>query len=131
MATRGRIGIELTDGSVLSAYHHFDSYPEWLGEKLKQYFNTYELASQLIDGGDMSACIESDDNPTPVYYTQRGESIESNAPRLDKNLAHYVDKEYGEEFHYVYRKVNDQYAWMCIDMESFTDKTPHVVSIHV
>ena len=34
MATRSRIGIELTDGSILSAYHHWDGYPQWLGRIL-------------------------------------------------------------------------------------------------
>ena len=59
MATRGRIGIKLTDGSILSAYHHWDSYPEWLGVKLVENFNSQELASELIDGGDMSACYST------------------------------------------------------------------------
>ena len=31
MGTRARIGLELKDGSVLSVYHHWDGYPEWLG----------------------------------------------------------------------------------------------------
>ena len=59
MATRGRIGIKLTDGSILSAYHHWDSYPQWLGVKLVENFNSQELASELIDGGDMSACYST------------------------------------------------------------------------
>ena len=36
MATRSRIGIELNDGSILSAYHHWDGYPQWLGRILKR-----------------------------------------------------------------------------------------------
>ena len=59
MATRGRIGIKLTDGSILSSYHHWDSYPQWLGVKLVKHFNSEELASELIDGGDMSACYST------------------------------------------------------------------------
>ena len=35
MATRSRIGIELKDGSILSSYHHYDGYPEWLGRILR------------------------------------------------------------------------------------------------
>ena len=31
MATRSRIGIELKDGSILSAYHHWDGYPTVVG----------------------------------------------------------------------------------------------------
>ena len=60
MGTRSRIGIKLTDGSILSAYHHYDSYPEWLGRHLVKHYNTKELASELIDGGDMSVCYTQD-----------------------------------------------------------------------
>ena len=50
MSTRSRIGILLPDDSILSVYHHFDGYPEWLGVTLEEHFNTYEKASELIDG---------------------------------------------------------------------------------
>ena len=60
MATRSRIGIELSDGSVLSAYHHSDGYPEWLGRILRTHYNSKELAAELIDGGDMSSCWTDD-----------------------------------------------------------------------
>ena len=56
MGTRSRIGIKLTDGSILSAYHHWDGYPQWLGVNLVKHFNSYDKASELIDGGDMSVC---------------------------------------------------------------------------
>ncbi len=56
MGTRSRIGIKLTDGSILSAYHHWDGYPEWLGKTLVKNYNSYDEASELIDGGDMSSC---------------------------------------------------------------------------
>ena len=45
MATRARIGLELKDGSVLSVYHHWDGYPEWLGRILKTHYNGKSLAS--------------------------------------------------------------------------------------
>ena len=56
MATRSRIGIELKDGSILSSYHHYDGYPEWLGRILTTHYNKKEEVSSLIDGGDMSSC---------------------------------------------------------------------------
>ena len=55
MATRSRIGIELKDGSILSVYHHWDGYPQWLGRILKTHYNSREQAAELIDGGDMSS----------------------------------------------------------------------------
>ena len=86
MSTRSRIGIELSDGSILSSYHHYDGYPEWLGRILKTHYNSKELAAELIDGGDMSSCWTEDRfsvDPThgwkvqeygPQYYSQRGEN---------------------------------------------------------
>ena len=53
MSTNARIGIKLEDGSILSAYHHWDGYPEWLGRILKQHYNTKEKVAELIDGGNM------------------------------------------------------------------------------
>jgi len=37
MSTRSRIGILLPDDSILSVYHHFDGYPEWLGVTLEEH----------------------------------------------------------------------------------------------
>ena len=48
MATRSRIGIELKDGSILSAYHHWDGYPQWLGRILNTHYKTREQAADLI-----------------------------------------------------------------------------------
>ena len=56
MSTNARIGIKLEDGSILSAYHHWDGYPEWLGRILKQEYNTKEKVAELLDGGNMSSC---------------------------------------------------------------------------
>ena len=49
MATRGRIGVQLTDGSILSVYCHYNNYPSFNGVKLQEHFNSYELAAELID----------------------------------------------------------------------------------
>ena len=121
MATRGRIGIELSDGSVLSAYHHWDSYPEWLGRILTTHYNSKELAAELIDGGDMSSCWTYDswttdmtgcirvkeDKYGPLYYSQRGENC---PPRLDANLSEFLQN--GEEYGYVYTQ---EEGWLCYD----------------
>ena len=56
MATRSRIGLELADDAVLSVYHHYDGYPQWLGVTLRQKINTIEKVAELLDGGDIS-CI--------------------------------------------------------------------------
>ena len=126
MATRSRIGLELSDGSVLSAYHHWDGYPEWLGKTLNEHYNTLDSVSELIDGGDMSVCLSDNGEPKPRYYSQNGEDC---PPRLDPSLGAYADKDRGEEYAYVFKKVNDEYTWVCIDMHEFDDKDPEVVAI--
>jgi len=61
MGTRSRIGIQLSDDSILSVYHNWDSYPEWLGRILNTHYNTKDKVSELIDGGDMSCAGQKSD----------------------------------------------------------------------
>jgi len=119
MATRSRIGLELADGSILSAYHHWDGYPEWLGRILQTHYNSKDKVSALIDGGDMSSCWTKDRWTTidkqlddgveetygPQYYSQRGEDT---PPRLDANLKEYLSD--GEEFAYIFNRLGE---WIC------------------
>jgi hypothetical protein len=121
MATRGRIGIELSDGSVLSSYHHWDSYPEWLGRILRTHYNTRQQVAELIDGGDMSSCWN--DDKKPEYYSARGENC---PPRLDADLCEYLLPDNSEEFAYVFRSGE----WVCYNMNQFDDsKLPEIVEI--
>lgn len=113
MATRSRIGIELKDGSILSAYHHWDGYPEWLGRILNTHYNSKELAAELIDGGDMSSAWTNAgfSNETiaqgALYYSSRGDN---SPPRLDKNLGEYLQN--NEEYGYVFTETE---GWLCYD----------------
>ena len=120
MATRARIGIELKDGTVLSVYHHWDGYPEWLGRILTTHYNSKSLVEELIDGGDMSCCWTDerwDDTGVkgvygPQYYSQRGEDC---PPVLHKDLNEfliYSDNNCGGE--YAYHFVNGE--WVCHDL---------------
>ena len=128
MATRSRIGLELSDGSVLSVYHHWDGYPEWLGKTLQEHYNTLESVTELIDGGDMSVCLNDKGEPKPSYYSEYEQDC---PPRLDPTLGAYCDKDMGEEYHYVFKKVDEDYVWVAIDQHQYdgTDKDPEVVSI--
>ncbi len=140
MGTRSRIGIQLSDDSILSVYHHWDGYPEWLGRILNTHYNSKNKVEELIDGGDMSCAwtkerwtgkqlapyvkeIKESRRYGPQYYSQRGEDC---PPRLDKDLCEYLLPDGSEEFAYVFR--NDQ--WVCYNMHHFDDtKLPEVVSI--
>jgi hypothetical protein len=130
MATRARIGIELKNGSVLSVYHHYDGYPEWLGRILKTHYNTKSLVEELIDGGDMSSCWTDerwDDTGVkgvygPQYYSQRGEDC---PPRMNKNLGEYLTQD-AEEFAYVYTQSE---GWLCYDTCEWHDSYMEGVEI--
>ena len=118
MSTRSRIGIELKDGSILSSYHHSDGYPSWLGHILNTHYNSYDQASELIDGGDMS-CAWTDERWDgsgvvgvygPQYYSQRGEDC---PPRLDADMDEFFSN--NEEYSYIFRNGN----WYAYDMHQF------------
>ena len=129
MATRSRIGIELKDGSILSAYHHWDGYPQWLGRILNTHYNSRTKASELIDGGDMSSCwsdsvwgksFADGRKYGPEPYAARGEDC---PPRYDNNLEEYLSD--GEEFSYIFTSA----GWVCYDMNQFSDKEPEITEI--
>ena len=138
MATRSRIGIQLKDESILSVYHHWDGYPSWLGRILKTHFNTKELVSELIDGGDMSVCWTTDrwgdtseyggqmktegTEYGPQYYSGRGEDC----PPKMMTKEEYLTKDNNEEYAYIFRDGE----WICYDMHSFDyRKQPEIVDI--
>ena len=114
MATRSRIGLRLKNESILSVYHHWDGYPQWLGVTLEQKFNTFDKVAELIDGGDISCCdSDSDWNLNKVdnhvqYYNDRGEKTE---PRLDLNEQDYLSN--GEEYAYIFEPNG---KWVCYDL---------------
>jgi len=156
MGTRGRIGIKLIDGSILSAYHHWDSYPQWLGVKLVKNFNSQELASDLIDGGDMSACysthtFESEpvkieviqpDGSSKFEYVQNkdGETVYTKV-KSEASPQYYSER--GEDtpprldkdlFEFLdkgeeYAYIWEEGFWTCYDLHQFDDQEPEIVEI--
>ena len=129
MATRSRIGLQLADGNILSVYHHWDGYPEWLGVTLNKKFNTRDKVAELIDGGDISCCdSDSDWNLNEVenhvqYYNDRGENTE---PRLDANFDEYVKN--GEEYAYVFTL---DHVWECYAIDRNYDDDYNVTDVNV
>ena len=104
MATRSRIGYVLKDDSIVSVYHHWDGYPEWLGNILNKHYNEDEKVRELIDGGNMSSCYTDTDDET-------GEQVEPHvnyyggddeAPRHFQTLSALTDYDCGEEFLYLW-----------------------------
>ena len=126
MATRARIGLKLEDGSIISAYHHWDGYPEWLGVTLKEHYNTKEDIAKLIDGGNMSSCYSDNEydyekqefvkqDPKPNYY-----GGDSERPRLSKNFTQFAfDSKSGEEFLYLF--VDNEWNGFSLDHKYYED----------
>ena len=129
MATRSRIGLQLADGNILSVYHHWDGYPEWLGVTLNNKFNTRDKVAELIDGGDISCCdSDSDWNLNKVenhvqYYNDRGDNTE---PRVDSNFDEYVKN--GEEYAYVFTL---DHVWECYAIDRNYDDDYNVIDVNV
>ena len=128
MGTRSLIGKQLSDGSILAVYCHYDGYPSYNGRMLRDNFDTVEKVNKLIDGGDMSCTWTNAgwNNETlpesgPLYYTMRGESLESVAPQLYKDLNEFLcaaDDNYGAE--YTYHYVNSE--WVCHKLNAGPDR---------
>ena len=133
MSTRSRIGIQLADDAILSVYHHWDGYPQWLGVTLKAKFNTREKVAELIDGGDMSSCDSNDDwdrkelgETRPLYYNERGEKTE---PRLDLNFDEYAANATAcEEFLYVFTL---DHTWECYAINHTYDDDWNVIDTNI
>lgn len=129
MGTRSRIGIQLADDSILSVYHHWDGYPQWLGRILETHYNTKEKVSALIDSGDMSSCWSDTvwgqprtdgQKYGPETYADRGEDC---PPRLDKSVSDFVNK--GEEYGYIFKNGK----WVCYDTKTWSDTFTQVLDI--
>ena len=126
MATRARIGYVLKDDSIVSVYHHWDGYPEWLGNILKKHYNEDEKVRELIDGGNMSSCYTNTDDET-------GEIVEPHvnyyggddeAPRHFQTLSALTDYDCGEEFLYLWF----MNTWNCYAYKKTYDDEYNTVS---
>ena len=156
MGTRSRIGIKLTDGSILSAYHHWDGYPQWLGVNLVKNFNSYDEASDLIDGGDMSACyttqtfesemlkqevIQPDGSIKYEYIKDSDDNFVYTKVKAEPSPQYYSER--GEDcpprldkdlFEYLsngeeYAYVFEGGTWICYDLHEFDEEEPEIVEI--
>ncbi len=58
MSTHSYIGVIEEDGTLKYVYCHSDGYPSYLGRMLLTYYNTPELATGLVNLGDLSMVRE-------------------------------------------------------------------------
>ena len=127
MATRSRIGLQLSDDSIVSVYCHYDGYPEFNGRVLRTHYDTIEKVRELIDGGDMSCAWtnagwknETLPETGALYYSARGEDC---PPRHDKTMTEFFNN--GEEFGYIYQNGE----WFCYDTKTWSDTFAQVIEI--
>ena len=134
MSTRSRIGILLPDDSILSVYHHWDGYPEWLGVTLEEHYNTYEKASELIDGGNMGCCYSDNEyndetgeyekiEPRATYY-----GGDEEAPILSKNFDEFTRIDCWQEYSYIF--VKDRWEGYAIS-HKMDENYEQIVSVNV
>jgi len=134
MSTRSRIGILLPDDSILSVYHHWDGYPEWLGVTLVEHFNTYEKASELIDGGNMGSCYSDNEynSETGEYETIEPRATyyggDEEAPILSKNFVEFTRIDCWQEYSYVF--VKDRWEGYAIS-HKMDENYEQIVSVNV
>ena len=136
MATRGRIGIKLDDGTVASIYQHWDSYPTYLGNILLNNYKDKAKVEKLIALGDCSSVREEVDIPegkshsfdkpldnvTVAYGRDRGETeIE---PRLDKSEEEFW-KSNIEEYGYLFK----DNKWYVATSHGYEDENGNYVSV--
>ena len=120
MATRSRIGLQI-QGGIVSVYHHWDGYPEYLGVHLVNNYKGEGEIRELIDGGDMS-CIDSDSDwdlkkvePHVQYYSHRGEDC---PPQFAETIT---------EFYEQCKNCGAEYAYLFVDGEWFCYDTFHCI----
>ena len=126
MGTRSRIGLQV-NGGIVSVYHHWDGYPEWLGRVLVEHFPTEEKVRELIDGGDMSCCWSDSDwqlekiEERPLYYSERGEDC---PPELHKDTKEFLAFQKDGEYAYLFSTDDVWYAWSTENWGDNAKSTP-------
>ena len=126
MGTRSLIGKQLSDGSILGVYCHWDGYVENNGRILVNHYQDREAVKDLIDGGSMSSLrtthtwesgiMKDDDNnyildengqtqythtrdAQPLYHTERGEELNVEHTSFDEFVSGDLG---GEEYAYLF-----------------------------
>ena len=108
MATRSTISVLQPNGLIHSIYCHWDGYIEGVGKTLKEHYNTFEKANELIALGSLSSLHEmlstnyehSFENPkenvTIAYHRDRDEELCINTVINENEISF-------EEFNYLFK----------------------------
>jgi hypothetical protein len=114
MATRGRIGIKQKDGTIISAYQHWDSYLSGLGYNLCEHWRDPKKVLKAIKLGNSSkwgqiigSKIDFDDRENPLYEVQnvyygRDRGEKDQGPITFKNWGDYLKNGFNSGEEYIY-----------------------------
>ena len=114
MATRGRIGIQQKDGTIISAYHHWDSYLSGLGYNLCEHWTDPKKVLKAIKLGNSSKWgqiigrkIDFDDRNNEMHdvqnvYYGRDRGERDQGPRTFKNCGDYLKNGFDSCEEYIY-----------------------------
>jgi hypothetical protein len=114
MATRARIGIQQKDGTIISAYQHWDGYPGGLGYKLVDHWTDAKKVLKAIKLGNASSWgqtigrkIDFDDRQNLYYdvqnvYYGRDRGEKDQGPRVFKNWGDYLKNGFNSSEEYIY-----------------------------
>jgi len=133
--TSSRLGYVLENGSVISSYHHYDGYPQYLGTILTSFFSSPADARSLVEGGDMQCCFSDTDfegclimdhskRPSrlwrPMYYSEKG--LADCKPITHQGIDGFLQYcGFGKGIHFHKEKLEYAYlysveAWTCYDI---------------
>lgn len=117
MSTRCRIAINEGD-SFRSIYCHYDGYPKYVGNILLKYYNSKEMATKLIDLGDISCLLPMLDKTEEQSYHIK----EQGARRIIEfeNLKDMVDYFIQSDQEYLY--LWDNGKWKVLDKINMKEK---------
>ena len=88
LATSALIGYQNKNGVIITSYVSSDGYLSWTGQKLQDYYNSSNLASSLVLGGDIFQ-VRDDINEiwrltepmlSKTRYSSLGEFLKDKAP---------------------------------------------------
>lgn len=99
MGTRASVSI-VDDGVIWSIYNNFDGYEDHLGEVLKNHYNTFEKAQELILHGDASFIDKTLDECT-FYHRDRGEEWDDVKPQAFTSILHAMEM-YEQGYDYIF-----------------------------
>lgn len=100
--TTAIIGFTNPDGTIKSIILNADGYPDHAGEMLVEHFNTPELASQLIDGGNLRS-IDTTIETCEYYKDRQGEDWDDIKPKIYRNFGHYLNNKAGTDYLYLFQ----------------------------